>query len=29
MIILSKEQIIMLHEQLIDETGGHPGLKDE
>lgn len=29
MIILSKEQIIMLHGQLIDETGGHPGLKDE
>ena len=29
MIILSKEQVIMLHEQLIDETGGSHGLKDE
>jgi len=29
MIILSKEQVIMLHEQLIEETGGSSGLKDE
>ena len=29
MIILSKEQIVMLHEQLIDETGGIHGIRDE
>ncbi|MBQ6222417.1 MAG: type II toxin-antitoxin system death-on-curing family toxin [Solobacterium sp.] len=29
MIILSKEQIIAIHKQLIDETGGAYGIKDE
>ena len=29
MIVLSKEQIIYLHEELINETGGMHGLKDE
>ena len=29
MIVLSKEQVIRLHEELIIETGGSPGLKDE
>ena len=29
MIILSKEQIILLHHQLLEETGGGHGLKDE
>lgn len=29
MIILSKEQVITLHEQLIAETGGISGLRDE
>ena len=29
MIILSKNQIILLHHQLIEETGGSHGLKDE
>jgi death-on-curing protein len=29
MIVLSKEQILVLHEQLIEETGGSSGLKDE
>lgn len=29
MIVLSKEQVIHLHEELIIETGGSPGLKDE
>lgn len=29
MIILSKEQIILLHSQLIQETGGASGLRDE
>lgn len=29
MITLSKNQIIMLHEQLIRETGGTSGLRDE
>ncbi len=29
MIILSKEQIIALHSQLITETGGLDGLRDE
>ena len=29
MIVLSKEQIIYLHKELINETGGMLGLKDE
>ena len=29
MIVLSKEQIAMLHEQLIDETGGIHGIRDK
>lgn len=29
MIILSKEQILRLHSQLISETGGTDGLRDE
>lgn len=29
MIILSKEQVIALHSQLIAETGGSQGLRDE
>lgn len=29
MIRLSKPQILLLHEQLIAETGGSPGLRDE
>ena len=29
MIILSKEQILYLHEEMINETGGMHGLKDE
>ena len=29
MIILSKEQVLLLHKQLIEETGGSRGLKDE
>lgn len=29
MIILSKEQILALHKELIEETGGINGLKDE
>ena len=29
MIVLSKEQILVLHEQLIEEAGGSSGLKDE
>lgn len=29
MIVLSKEQIIALHTQLISETGGTDGLRDE
>ncbi|HCI60293.1 MAG TPA: type II toxin-antitoxin system death-on-curing family toxin [Ruminococcus sp.] len=29
MIILSKEQIIFMHKQLIDETGGFDGVRDE
>ena len=29
MTIISKEQIINLHKQLIDETGGANGLRDE
>lgn len=28
MIILSKEQILMLHSQLISETGGIGGIRD-
>ena len=27
MIVLTKEQVLMLHAQLITETGGSPGLK--
>lgn len=29
MIIISKEQVIFLHSQLISETGGSDGLRDE
>lgn len=29
MIVLSKELVLMLHQELIDETGGSAGLKDE
>ena len=29
MIILSKEQILFMHKQLIDETGGLDGVRDE
>ena len=29
MMIISKEQIIELHKQLIEETGGSHGLRDE
>ena len=29
MIILSKEQIILLHSNLITETGGSEGIRDE
>ena len=29
MIVISKEQIIDLHKQLIEETGGSHGLRDE
>lgn len=29
MIILSKEQVLMLHEQLIKATGGSAGIRDE
>jgi death-on-curing protein len=29
MIVLSKEQILLLHDQLIETTGGSYGLKDE
>ncbi|MBQ8995869.1 MAG: type II toxin-antitoxin system death-on-curing family toxin [Oscillospiraceae bacterium] len=29
MIILSKELVIMLHQELIEETGGLHGIKDE
>lgn len=28
MIVLSKEQIIELHKQLVNETGGSPGIRD-
>ena len=29
MIRLSKPQILLLHEQLLEATGGSPGLRDE
>lgn len=29
MITLSKEQVLLLHEQLLQSTGGSPGLRDE
>lgn len=29
MIVLSKELVIMLHQELIDETGGSSGIKGE
>ena len=29
MKILNKRQIMMLHQHLVDETGGSPGLRDE
>lgn len=29
MIILSKEQVLMLHERLIEATGGSTGIRDE
>ena len=29
MIILTKDQILLMHDQLIEETGGSKGLKDE
>ena len=29
MIKLSKRQVLLLHEQLLSETGGLPGLRDE
>ena len=29
MIRLSKEQVLMLHTQLIETTGGSPGMRDE
>ncbi len=29
MIILSKEQVLMLHERLIEATGGSKGVRDE
>ena len=29
MKILSKRQILLLHQHLVDETGGSPGLRDE
>ena len=29
MIIISKEQVIFLHSQIISETGGADGLRDE
>ena len=29
MIVLTKKQVLMMHEQLITETGGSPGLRDE
>ena len=29
MKILTKAQVLMLHEQLVNETGGSPGLRDD
>lgn len=29
MIILTKDQIVLLHEQLVEETGGSAGIRDE
>lgn len=29
MIILSKKQVLMLHERLIEATGGSTGIRDE
>lgn len=29
MICLSKEQVILLHSHIIEETGGMPGIRDE
>ncbi len=29
MIILSKEQILLLHTQLLEETGGSDGVRDD
>lgn len=29
MIVLSKDQVLYLHSQLIEKTGGSPGIKDE
>lgn len=29
MIILSKEQILLLHTQLLEETGGSDGIRDD
>lgn len=29
MIVLSKKQVLALHAQLVSETGGSPGLRDE
>ena len=29
MKILSRRQVLLLHEQLVRETGGSPGLRDE
>lgn len=29
MKVLNKRQILMLHQHLVDETGGSPGLRDE
>jgi death-on-curing protein len=29
MIILSKDQVLMLHERLIEATGGSTGIRDE
>ncbi len=29
MIILSKSQVLLIHDQLITETGGSYGLRDE
>lgn len=29
MKFLSKRQVLLLHQHLVDETGGSPGLRDE